>query len=209
MLVIVCANSQPFSVATLSFTAEDTKSAPDVIFKAEIETYNNFGGVKNVSVAIPSGRAADVVDVKLDFGAVWMLLSEVDFESKPVHDHWKKPGKEDGRSSEYDVTEAMMDDVIAGEGDDERMFDTNEEGRLWYLEVVVGVLAAFSALLLLVLLAAVLVVYGRKRRRGRDKGSGVANGGNNSQRPGSLNPFPIQINMKVMRGELRSLLTFL
>lgn len=182
---------------------------------------------RNVSIGL-NGRVGRFVKVHLVFEAIWILVSEITFESAPVneeildeeasfstlspHHQQQRPVSSTMKSSSImdsaESAERMStpapDDNIQ-QGKDLGVYDNaileahgEKRGRFViavpensvYLEVIIGVLTAVTLLLLFLFI--VVLLYSRRQKL------------LHSPTSRSLNPFPVQLNMKVRfkRGEI-------
>lgn len=90
-----------FSRATLEFSRDGGRSWSPAVTSFEYVPDAALQESRTVAVPIKGGRVGDAVRVGLDFGGVWILVSEVGFDSHEVAagavlpDHLP-PGDEDG-----------------------------------------------------------------------------------------------------------------
>ncbi len=161
----------------LSFTHEGKKSAPDFEYTSSLSDQNPSS--TNVSISIiGKERLGDTVSIQLEFDSVWVLTSEVNIEaSEAILDEkytfkYLEEDVEDAGDNALVRNEEALDSKahtetldkgshVETEDKDSQKNQHNEDERI-YLEVIVGVLSAFSLLLLILFVA--LVAYGKRNK---------------------------------------------
>ncbi|XP_059092604.1 discoidin domain-containing receptor 2-like [Tigriopus californicus] len=146
---------------------------------------------RNVSIGL-NGRVGRFVKVHLVFEAIWILVSEITFESTPVNEEILGEGtfstlspNQQGPVRSTTKSSSIIDTAESAEQMSTPRPDDNIQQvaeNSVYLEVIIGVLTAVTLLLLFLFI--VVLWYSRRQKL------------LHSPTSRSLNPFPVQLNMK-------------
>lgn len=196
---------QVFSRALIWFSVGGSRFRPDpVAFE-----YMPDGAIResrNISIPIKPSQPGKFVKIQFFFDDIWMLMSEISFDWTDRYDVTQTAAPFDvvtkKRSSDpapaATITTTIKPPDINDYDDNnnnkknkneagvvEEIVETETSSKSVYMEIVVGVLTATCLLLLFLFL--IVVAYSRRQKF------------LNSPASRSLNPFPVQINMKVRK----------
>ena len=192
---------QVFSRALIWFSVGGSRFRPDpVAFE-----YMPDGAIResrNISMPIQPHQPGKFVKIQFFFDDIWMLMSEISFDWTDQHDdgfQTEAPFYIEEVDSVTEVTKRSSISSTATKtttikpnnkkknevGVVEQIVETETSSKSVYMEIVVGVLTATCLLLLFLFL--IVVAYSRRQKF------------LNSPASRSLNPFPVQINMKVRK----------